>query len=102
MVLKWFIRCTKYAYYLFAAEYLVKWKGWGPKYSTWEPEENILDGRLIEQFDKKVLSSSGPNLSDSGTANPGKRGRSKTTDESTAKTKPPAKKVNRVKSIAQN
>lgn len=73
-------------------EYLVKWKGWGPKYSTWEPEENILDGRLIEQFDKKVLSSSGPNLSDSGTANPGKRGRSKTTDASTAKTKPPAKK----------
>merc|ERR1712141_640081 len=73
-------------------EYLVKWKGWGPKYSTWEPEENILDGRLIEQFDKKLLSSSGPNLSDSGTANPGKRGRSKITDASTAKTKPPAKK----------
>ena len=36
------------------AEYLVKWKGWGPKYSTWEPEENILDVRLIEQFDKKA------------------------------------------------
>ena len=88
--------------YLFAAEYLVKWKGWGPKYSTWEPEENILDGRLIEQFDKKVLSSSGPNLSDSGTANPGKRGRSKTTDAGTAKTKPPAKKVKRVKSIVEN
>lgn len=35
-------------------EYLVKWKGWGPKYSTWEPEENILDGRLIEAFDKKA------------------------------------------------
>ena len=37
-----------------SAEYLVKWKGWGPKYSTWEPEENILDGRLIEAFDKKA------------------------------------------------
>jgi hypothetical protein len=29
-------------------EYLVKWKGWSPKYSTWEPEENILDPRLIK------------------------------------------------------
>jgi len=34
-------------------EYLVKWKGWSPKYSTWEPEENILDPRLIQQFEKK-------------------------------------------------
>ena len=31
-------------------EYLVKWKGWSPKYSTWEPEENILDPRLIQIF----------------------------------------------------
>lgn len=34
-------------------EYLVKWKGWSPKYSTWEPEENILDQRLIEIFKEK-------------------------------------------------
>jgi len=34
-------------------EYLVKWKGWSPRYSTWEPEENILDPRLIQQFVKK-------------------------------------------------
>jgi len=34
-------------------EYLVKWQGWGPKYSTWEPEENILDARLIDQFNEK-------------------------------------------------
>merc|ERR1712008_669580 len=33
-------------------EYLVKWKGWSPKYSTWEPEENILDPRLIEIFEE--------------------------------------------------
>ena len=35
-------------------EYLVKWKGWSPKYSTWEPEENILDPRLIQLFKEKL------------------------------------------------
>ncbi|KAI5627629.1 chromobox protein-like 6 isoform X1 [Silurus asotus] len=34
-------------------EYLVKWKGWALKYSTWEPEENILDARLITAFEQK-------------------------------------------------
>ncbi len=36
-------------------EYLVKWKGWSPKFSTWEPEINILDPRLIHQFERRKV-----------------------------------------------
>uniref|UniRef100_A0A8D3BI96 Chromo domain-containing protein n=1 Tax=Scophthalmus maximus TaxID=52904 RepID=A0A8D3BI96_SCOMX len=34
-------------------EFLVKWKGWAMKHSTWEPEENILDDRLLLGFEQK-------------------------------------------------
>lgn len=34
-------------------EYLVKWKGWPPKYSTWEPEDHILDPRLVMAYEEK-------------------------------------------------
>ncbi|XP_055085586.1 chromobox protein homolog 7 [Periophthalmus magnuspinnatus] len=34
-------------------EYLLKWKGWPPKYSTWEPEMHILDHRLLQAFNNK-------------------------------------------------
>ena len=32
-------------------QYKVKWLGYPEDQSTWEPEENILDKRLIEHFE---------------------------------------------------
>ena len=38
-----------------AIEYLVKWEGYGSEYNTWEPEENILGLRLIQQYERKQV-----------------------------------------------
>lgn len=34
-------------------QYLVKWANYPSSENTWEPEENIMDSRLLEDFNKK-------------------------------------------------
>ena len=41
-------------------EFLIKWRGWGPKWNSWEPEEHILDRRMLRKFNKKRTVEPGP------------------------------------------
>lgn len=36
-------------------EFLIKWRGWGAKWNNWEPEEHILDQRLLRKFNKRSM-----------------------------------------------
>ncbi|KAK6171600.1 hypothetical protein SNE40_019751 [Patella caerulea] len=40
-------------------EFYIKWKGWSTKFNTWEPEENILDQRLIQAFKSSLKENDG-------------------------------------------
>merc|ERR1712223_1594482 len=67
-------------------------------------EENILDGRLIEQFDKRISSSSGNNADSNKNNSSGKRKSQKNNSDcqTPGKGKPPAKKEKKTTSSYTN
>ena len=57
----------------------MKWKGWSQRHNTWEPEENILDPRLIQFFNKSENKSQ---LSSGSSPTPKKYNRKRILEES--------------------
>ena len=45
-------------------EFLIKWRGWGPSWNNWEPEENILDRSLLRKFNPKKRPTEAASLQD--------------------------------------
>uniref|UniRef100_A0A914GUC1 Chromo domain-containing protein n=1 Tax=Globodera rostochiensis TaxID=31243 RepID=A0A914GUC1_GLORO len=76
-------------------EFLVKWKGWNSKHNTWEPRANILDERLIQEFEQR-MGSRAPKRRATG-APPSSSGRKETATLgiSTAELEPPQQKKSR-------
>jgi hypothetical protein len=36
-------------------EFLVQWKGWAPKWNSWEPEAHLLDKQMVRKYLRKKL-----------------------------------------------
>ena len=40
--------------------YLIRWKGYGPKYDSWEPEENLECDEAVDEFMKSLQTNRTP------------------------------------------